>query len=153
MTGEQRANGPAHDLAGEVSILRSEEELDVGMRSHEAGRVRTQKVVDRHHVEQVVPRDIEHAEVERVSAADGDSGEVETMADGTVSIPVFEEILVVEKRLVVRERVIIRKHTVTQEHLVEADLRRERVEVEADAAVERRVVDAEVPPSPRGLQS
>ena len=142
MTGEQRANGPARDLAGDVSVVRSEEELKVGTRSFEAGRVRADKVVDRHHVQQVVPRGIEHAEMERVSAAEGDSGEVETMADGTVSIPVFEEVLVVEKRLVVRERVLIRKHTVTEEHLVEADLRRERVEVEADPAVERRVVDA-----------
>ena len=63
------------------------------------------------------------------------------MADGTVSIPVFEEVLVIEKRLVVRERVLIRKHTVTEEHLVEADLRRERLEVEADPAVEGRVID------------
>ena len=137
MTGEQRA-----DLAEEVAVVRSEEELAVGTRSHEAGRVRATKAVDRRHVQQVVPRGIEHAEVERVNAAEGDSGEVETMADGTVSIPVFEEVLVVEKRLVVRERVVIRKHTVTEEHLVEADLRRERVEVEADPAVDRRVVDA-----------
>ena len=34
-----------------------------------------------------------------------------------------------------RERVVIRKHTVYEEHVVTADLRRERLEVEADAGV------------------
>ena len=120
------------------SVLRSEEELELETRTFEAGRVRARKVVDHRHSEQVVPRNVEHAEMERAAAADGDSGVVETLPDGSVSIPVFEEVLVVEKRLVVRERVIIRKHTVTEEHLVEADLRRERVEVETDPAVQDR---------------
>ncbi len=88
-------------------------------------------------------REVEHAAVERVSAIEGDSGDVKTLPDGTVSIPVFEEVLVVEKRLVVRERILIRKRTVTEEHVVEADLRRERVEVEADANVDARVSEAE----------
>ncbi len=39
----------------------------------------------------------------------------------------------------VRERVIIRKRRVTEEHRVEADLRRERLEVESDASVADRV--------------
>ena len=141
MKAVRPVDGSAGDLPGEPSVLRSEEELDLGTRSVEAGRVQVRKVVDRHHVEDVVPRGVEHAEVERVGTTEGDSGEIETLADGTVSVPVFEEVLVVEKRLVVRERVLIRKHTVTEEHLVEADLRRERVEVEADRAVEGRVVD------------
>jgi len=82
---------------------------------------------------------VEHAEFEREAPLEGDSGEVEVLPDGSVSIPVFEEELVIEKRLVVRERVIVRKHTVTEEHLVEADLRRERVEVEADSEIADRV--------------
>ncbi len=38
-----------------------------------------------------------------------------------------------------RERVIIRKRRVVEEHLVEADLRRERLEVEADQSVAERL--------------
>ncbi len=38
----------------------------------------------------------------------------------------------VTKRLVVRERVIVRKRVVTEEQVVEADLRREYVEIEGD---------------------
>ena len=41
----------------------------------------------------------------------------------------------VEKRLVVRERTIIRKYRVTEEQRVEADLRKERLEIETDGAV------------------
>ena len=41
------------------------------------------------------------------------------------------------------ELVIVRKHTVTEDRLVEADLRRERVEVEADPEIADRVTHEE----------
>jgi uncharacterized protein (TIGR02271 family) len=81
---------------------------------------------------ELVARDVEEADVERMPAAEGDSGEVETLPDGSVSIPVLEEELEVRKRVVVRERIVIRKRTVTEEKHVRAELRRERVEVEGD---------------------
>jgi uncharacterized protein (TIGR02271 family) len=92
-----------------TSIVRSEEELRTGTEREEVGRVRARKVVDTEHVRQVVPRYTERADVERVAPEAEDSGQVETLPDGSVSIPVFEERLVIEKRLVVTERVIIRK--------------------------------------------
>ena len=118
-----------------AALVRSEEELELGAQPVTAGSVRARKVVDHERVEEVVPRGVEHAEVERFDVTEADSGQVETLPDGSVSIPVFEEQLVVEKRLVVRERIVIRKHTVTEEHVVEADLRRERVEIDADPEV------------------
>lgn len=124
---------------GGHEVIRSEEELDVATRQREAGRVRARKVVDHEQVERTVPVGTEHAETQRVPAAEGDSGQVETLADGSLSIPVFEEQLVVEKRLVVRERIIVRKHTVYEDRRVTADLRRERVEVEVDEEVMDRV--------------
>lgn len=78
-----------------------------------------------------------------------DSGEVETLPDGSVSIPVFEEQLVVEKRLVVRERIVVRKELVTDEQVVTADLDREHVSVDADDEVAGRV-DAPGSPDGRG---
>jgi len=120
-------------------IVRSDEELEVTTETREAGRVRARKVVDHEQVEEVVPVAVEEAATERRPAEDGDSGEVETLPDGSLSIPVFEERLVVEKRLVVRERVIIRKHTVYEEQRVVADLARERVEIDADDSVADRV--------------
>ena len=121
------------------AVVRSEEELRVSTAQREAGRVSVRKVVTSEHVEDIVPRGIEYADVDRVPAGEDDTGEIETLPDGSISIPVFEEQLVVERRLVVRERILIRKHTVTEEHRVEAELRREVVDIETDEAVENRV--------------
>src|SRR3954468_657139 len=112
-------------------LVRSEEELNTSTEQHEAGRVWLRKTVDEETVAQAVPRDVEHAEVERVSVDGADSGQVEHLPDGSFSVPVFEEEIVVTKRLVVRERVIVRKHTVTEEHQIEAVLRKERIEIDA----------------------
>jgi len=51
-----------------------------------------------------------------------------------VSISLFEEELVIRRETVLRERVIIRKENVTEHQRVQAELRRERVEVERDDA-------------------
>ena len=117
-------------------IVRHEEELVVDRRDVAAGSVKARKVTDVEHVTEQVARELEHADVERVAADDGDSGEIETLPDGSVSIPLFEEQLVVTKRLVVRERVIVRKRTVTEQQRVEADLRHERIEVDTVGDVE-----------------
>jgi uncharacterized protein (TIGR02271 family) len=45
-------------------------------------------------------------------------------------VPVVEEELVVERRPVVKEVVVIRKRAVQEEQVVEADLRRERIDVD-----------------------
>ncbi len=123
-----------------VEVVRSEERLRVGTTTEETGRVRARKLVDTEQVTERVERGREQAELDRVDVADGDtdSGQVETLPDGSLSIPVFEEQIVVTKRLVVRERVIIRKHTVFEEQVVTADLKRERLEVEAigDAVID-----------------
>ena len=123
----------------DTEVIRREEELRVATTAHEAGRVGVRKVVDHEQTSTIVPVGTEHAEFERHPVAEADSGEVEVLPDGSISIPVFQEELVIEKRLVVRERVIIRKQTVVEDRLVEADLRRERVEVEADPEVADRV--------------
>lgn len=115
----------------------SEERLAVGTTTQRQGAVHARKHVDTETVTARVERGTEHADTERESVdAERDSGEVETLEDGSLSIPVFEEQIVVTKRLVVRERVIVRKHTVYEEHEVSADLRRERLEVEAEGDVE-----------------
>ncbi|HEX9991980.1 MAG TPA: DUF2382 domain-containing protein [Acidimicrobiales bacterium] len=134
-----------HEDRDVAEVVRSEEELAAGTTREEAGRIRARKVVESEPVEEVVAVGIEHADVERTAAPAGDSGLVETLPDGSVSIPVFEEQLVVEKRLVVRERIIIRKHTVTEDRVVTAELRKERVEVDADDAVADRIVDDRQP--------
>lgn len=120
----------------DASVIRHEEELRVGAIPVEAGAVRVRKFVETEQVEDVVPRATEYADVERAAPLEQDSGEIETLPDGSISVPVYEEQLVVQKRMVVRERIIVRKRTVSEERRVQAELQKERVEVEADPGVE-----------------
>jgi uncharacterized protein (TIGR02271 family) len=139
LPGDRSADRTAEDATydrGAAEAVRHEERLDVGTEVEESGRVHVRKHVETHPVEYSVPRDVEHVDTnERIPAEEGDSGEVELLDDGSVSIPVFEEVLVVTKRLVVRERVIVRKRTVVDEYRLQTELRREEVTVEADEGV------------------
>ncbi len=143
-TDETRYTDDTRDTAygeGGAETVRHEERLVTGTEVKDTGSVRVRKHVETHPVEYSVPRDVEHVDTsERVSVEEGDSGEVEVLDDGSVSIPVFEEVLVVTKRLVVRERVIVRKHTVVDEHQLQTELRREHVTIDADDSVD--VTDA-----------
>ena len=79
-----------------------------------------------------VERDIEEADAVRVPPDERDSGEILTVPGGSVSVPVFDEELLVTERLVVRERIVIQKRRLTEVERVDADLLRERIEVEGD---------------------
>lgn len=68
-----------------------------------------------------------------MTAADEyDSGEVETLPDGAISIPLLEERAVVTKRMFVRERIVIRKDVETRTETISDEVRRERAEVERE---------------------
>ena len=116
----------------DAQLVRSEEDLDVGTEWRDGGGARVRKVVESETVDALVPRGVEHADVDRQPGGPEDSGEIEQLPDGSISIPVFEEQLVIERRMVVRERIIVRTHVVTEQKRVEAELRRERVEVDVE---------------------
>jgi uncharacterized protein (TIGR02271 family) len=123
------------DPSGEASVVRSEEELALDAAERELGAARARKWVESERASERVPRSVEHFdEVERTGPNDQDSGEIETLPDGSVSIPILEEELVVEKRTIVRERVIVRKRTETRHEHVETTLRKERVAIDLDEA-------------------
>lgn len=128
-----------------ASVVRHEERLHITKDLREQGAVWVRKRIGTtEHVVEYIPRAVEEAEVERTGPNPEDSGQVETFPDGSVSIPILEEELVITKRTVVRERLIVRKRTLTEQARVEADLRRERVEIEADPGLE---LQAEEPSS------
>lgn len=134
----RRKEGDAVPAGTEAPVEQtlSEERLVTGTSTEQTGRVRAVKHVEQQSHESRVERGVEHADLAREQPLDGDSGDVETLEDGSLSIPVFEEQIVVTKRLVVRERVIIRKHTVYEEHVVTADLQRERLDIEVEGDVD-----------------
>jgi uncharacterized protein (TIGR02271 family) len=114
----------------DASVLRHEEEAHVDVTVEPYAAVRARKRVDVERVAHVEPRAVEYAESERTPPNENDSGEVEVLPDGSLSIPLLEERLVVRKETVVRERIVVRKRTVTEHERLEVDLRRERVEIE-----------------------
>jgi uncharacterized protein (TIGR02271 family) len=114
----------------EPAVVRHEEDVAVAKQWHEVERLGVRRVVDHERVSDDYPREREELAYERVPVADNDSGEIETLADGSISIPLYEEELEVVTRTVLRERVIIRKERVTEWQTVEAERRRERVELE-----------------------
>lgn len=116
----------------ERSLVLHEEEATIGKRWEDVGYARVRREVDEEKVQHDYPRRRDELVQERVPVGENDSGQIETLPDGSISIPLFEEELVVTKRTVLRERIVIRKETVTEWETVEAELRRETLRVDAD---------------------
>ena len=114
----------------ELRVHRSEEELRVGTREREAGRVNVRKRVrtDRERVE--VPTRREEVSVERVPV-EGEANEAHIGGD-EVSVPVVEDEVVVQKKPVAKEEIQVRKDVVHEQQIVEEDVRREEVDIEDD---------------------
>ena len=132
-----------------------EEALRVGKRVVETGRVRVSVATETE--ERLVRETLrtERAEVERVpigrELAEGEEAPVTRQdEDGTVIVPVLEEVLVVERRLVLREE--IRLRLVAAEEAVEqpVTLRRQRAEVERLPTSAADDPDADGTPTPAG---
>lgn len=114
-------------------MVLSEEEMRVGKRSRQTGEVDVHKTVESQHVSKKVPVSREEVVVER-HAVSGDTRASGRMGEDEIRIPVNEEEAVIEKRVVPKEEVVIKKQTVTGEQTVEADLKRERVDVDRDVS-------------------
>ena len=117
------------------AMTRSEEELRIGTATEERGRARLRKWVDTEHVSKTVPVSHEEARVVRepITEANRDRAMAgPDITENTHEVTLSEERLVVGKETVPRERVRLEKETVTEKRPVEADLRKERIEVEGD---------------------
>jgi uncharacterized protein (TIGR02271 family) len=112
----------------------SEEELRVGKRTVQAGEVAVQKTVETEHVSQTVPLMREEITIERrpIRADAASSGDIEIGVD-EIRIPLMAEEAVIEKRVVGTEEVLLSKRQVTEQETVEADLRKERLELNDEA--------------------
>jgi uncharacterized protein (TIGR02271 family) len=119
---------PHHD---ETTVVRYEEEASVSKRS-ETAHASVRRLVEQATVRAEFPRQRETLAQQRVPVNENDSGKIEMLPNGSVSVPLFEEELVVTKRTVLRERIIIHKESVTDWETVEAELRREHVSFDGD---------------------
>lgn len=125
------------DLEGADALTRSEEEPRVGTRPVDAGTARLVKTVETDHVEETVPVGHEEAVITSEPIAPGDASGA-AIGEQTVTVELSEEVVDVDKRVVPKERVHLDKEVHTDEQTIEADLRKERVEVEGDADVRER---------------
>lgn len=119
----------------ETTMVRSEEELHVRTRDERYGAARLRKSVELEEVTRQVPVHADFVEMQDLAVPDpeADSGQIEQLTNGDVSVPVFEERLVVRKELVVTKRVVLaRTRHVVREETVSDVLRRERIEFEFD---------------------
>ena len=146
-TGETRP--PDDERLQEAIVVRHEEEATVEAGWRGVGFLRARKHVATAAVKELVPVDLDELELERTPVAEGDSGQVETLPDGTISIPLYAEELVITRRTVLKERMLIRKRVVSEQRRVETEIRKEVVELDADEGVELVVDDAgATPPRP-----
>ena len=110
----------------------SEERLEIDKRQVQAGEVAVRKTVETEHVREQVPLRHEEVTIERHPLA-ADAGASADIGEGEIRVPVMREEAVVQKRVVPREEIIVRRHAVQGEQTVDADLRRERVDVDRDS--------------------
>jgi uncharacterized protein (TIGR02271 family) len=120
----------------ELRVQRSEEELRVGTREHEAGRMNIRKRVRTDREQVRVPKRREEVSVDRVPVNDREASEAEIGEDEFV-VPVVEEEVVVDKRPVVKEEVRVRKDVVEDEQVVEEDIRKEEVDIDDQTTTTR----------------
>jgi uncharacterized protein (TIGR02271 family) len=112
-----------------LRIQRSEEELRVGTREREAGRVNVRKRVRLDRERLAVPKRREEVNVERVPVESREAPEAGIGEDEFV-VPVTEEEVVTEKRPVVKEEIRLRKEVSEDEEVVERDVRKEEVDID-----------------------
>lgn len=125
--GAQGGRGP-----GDQAVTRSEEELEVGKRDVEAGRVRLRKWVET----EPVALDVElHREVARVTREPINEPVPEhEFTPEEIEVPLRAERPMVQKRTVAKERIGVEKRVEAGQERVEEEVRKERVEIEGDGA-------------------
>lgn len=123
------------DTAGELTLPLVQEDLVVGKRRVETGRVRVS--IGTETEERVVRETLrsERTELERVPVgrelADGEPApSIRQEPDGTVVVPVLEEVLVVERRLVLKEEIRMRLVAVDEAVEQPVAVRRQRATIE-----------------------
>lgn len=109
----------------------AEEELQVGKRQVEAGRVRLRKVVNVEHEEVPVELQRETVSIERVDTDDTDMPDT-AFQEGEIDVPVMREEAVVGKEVVSTGAVRVNKNVQTDTKTVGADVRSEDVVVDED---------------------
>lgn len=123
------ADAPAR--TAQDTMTRSEEELRIGKRETDTGRVRLRKSVETQPVTEDVELRRERATIERTPIDKPVAGDI-AMGDEELEVELHEEEPLVEKRAVAKEEVRLGKETETQNARVQEQVRKERIEEQRD---------------------
>ncbi|HEY0238009.1 MAG TPA: YsnF/AvaK domain-containing protein [Friedmanniella sp.] len=130
-----------HDTSGPTTddaMTRSEERLQVGTQTREAGRARLRKYVVTENVTQTVPVSHEEVRVVREPITDanvGDATSGPSISEEEHEVVLHEERPVVAKETVPVERIRLDKETVTEQATVSEDVRKEQIDTDVDPDV------------------
>ena len=130
--------GAGHDVSGpdtDDAMTRSEEELQVGKITEEAGRVRLRKYIVTENVQTTVPVQREEVVVEREPITDANRAQAmdgPELSEEEHELTLHEEQAVVQKEVVPKERVRVDKATVTEDQQVSEELRKEQIDMEQE---------------------
>jgi uncharacterized protein (TIGR02271 family) len=122
---------PARTAEGEQRITLHEEQLNIGTEQRQAGDVEMRKSVETEHVRETVPLRHDEVRLERRPITDANlAANAQIGGDQEIRVPLMREEAIVQKQAVPREELIIRRRIVTENRTVEADVRRERLNVD-----------------------
>jgi uncharacterized protein (TIGR02271 family) len=127
-----------HDTSGPTTddaMTLSEERLNVGTQTREAGRARLRKYVVTENVTQTVPVSREEVRVEREPITDANIGDATSgpdISEEEHEVILREERPVVEKEAVPVERVRLDTETVQDEVTVSDEVRKEQIDTDVD---------------------
>ena len=134
-TGTATGTAATRTTGTDDAMTRSEERVEVGTTSQEAGRARLRKYVETEHVTTTVPVRKEKAVLETEPITDanvGDATRGEPIGEDEHEVVLHEEKPVVQKTAEPVERVSLGTEQVTEEQTVSEDVRKERVVAEGD---------------------
>ncbi|ROP40928.1 DUF2382 domain-containing protein [Saccharothrix texasensis] len=127
-----------HEARSGDSVTRYEEELDVGTRDVEAGRVRLVKHTVTEQRDVTVPVTHEEVRVVREPADGAPTDRAFMVEEAEVEVTLHRQEPVVEKKAKAVEKVRLEKEAVTEQEHVRGEVRKEQVDVERDGKTERR---------------
>ncbi|MBQ1080941.1 MULTISPECIES: DUF2382 domain-containing protein [unclassified Nocardiopsis] len=140
---DERLGGPGAGDTDDLSVLRHEERVDIGVERREGGQARMRRHVETERFEETVPLHHEELEVERRPITDPsqvpDPGHME---EDERTFTLYEERPVVSKEEVPVEEVHVRKRDVTHEEHIEGELRKERIDFEDEDGIPPRGPDS-----------
>jgi uncharacterized protein (TIGR02271 family) len=133
----------AYERGQERRLTLAEEQLSIGKRTVQQGEVAVRKHVDTRHVEEQVELMREEVSVERRPlSADAPNTGMTDIGEAEIRVPVMREEAVVEKRTVPIEEVVVHKQARTETETVQADLRKETLDVDENVDTTRARGDA-----------